>query len=163
MQLSHLQMWISLLQPYSQPWFFTSWLLDSNFRHSKFLSKSLALAITNLLYLHINRKLLASSVDKGWPLRCTLYLGAATRVTPCGHSKSGCDYVNTMLNCQWPCDRGKNPLWLHVCFFCRILSGDTYATSTTSNTQGHNPRYSRKYGAYWLIAGSLRSDTHSNF
>jgi len=38
---------------------------------SKFLLKCLALLITKLLYLHTNRKLLASSVDKGWSLHCT--------------------------------------------------------------------------------------------
>ena len=52
---------------------------------SKFPLRCASSTDPKLLYLYTNRKLLASSVDKGWSLHCT------------------------MLNCRWPCDPSKNP------------------------------------------------------
>ena len=39
-----------------------------------------------------------------------------TVITSCDCPKqTACDHMTTLLNCQWPCDHGENPLWPRDC------------------------------------------------
>ena len=43
------------------------------------------------------------------PIRAVLR--AVIEVTAYDSAKTACDCMTTLLNCWWPCDRGKNPSW----------------------------------------------------
>jgi len=86
------------------------------------------LLITKLLYLYTNRKLLASSVDKGWSLHRTLYFGS--------QQKSLITFFFFFLLLFIFQNMEKYSEW-HWCH--------TYARPT----QGHNSGCSSEYGAYW--------------
>jgi len=54
--------------------------------------------------------------------------------------KTTCDCVTTLLNCQWPCNCGKNLPWPRLyCRTRRNMVSHTHSTPTSTRIRSHSP------------------------